>query len=224
MVAARVALGARAALLARQRSLAALVLLCAVGAGMALWQAAGDAPSTDEPLYVTDGLVALLRHDLRVNPQHPPLGKTLAAVPVLAAVHSVPEGLGRVGARAYARSLLDVLDRRHEMREVMLLARLVPVLELVIVALAVCALGRRLAGPAGGLLAAALWLLDPFVIGLGHNDGIDLPGTVTASRSALLSHDGWSGAQRRAWRPSDWPAAPPSPFVTPGLCCSGWRH
>src|SRR5439155_5511595 len=37
----------------------------------------------------------------------------------------------------------------------------------------------------GGLFAAGLWLLDPFVIGLGHLDGIDLPFTLAALVTAL---------------------------------------
>ena len=120
------------AMVARRWARAALILLCAFAAGAALWQAADDAPTTDEPLYVTDGLAALLRHDLRVNPQHPPLAKALAAVPVLAAHPALPPGFGRLPPRRYSRAFLDLLARRGQMREVTFLARLVPVLELVV--------------------------------------------------------------------------------------------
>jgi hypothetical protein len=140
----------------------------------------GDAPSTDEPLYVTDGLAALERHDLRLNPQHPPLAKALAAVPVLLAHPSLPAGFRHGHGRPYSRRFENALYRAGLLREVTFLARLVPVLELLLTVLAVFALARRLAGPAGGLFAAALWALDPFVIGLGHVDGIDLPATVSA--------------------------------------------
>jgi Dolichyl-phosphate-mannose-protein mannosyltransferase len=170
----------RATVLARPSARVALALLCALATGMALWQAVGDAPSTDEPLYVTDGLAALERHDLRLNPQHPPLAKALAALPVLLAHPALPSGFDRSRGRPYSRAFVNELYRDHQLHEVTVLARLVPVLELALTVLAVYALARRLAGPAGGLFAAALWALDPFVIGLGHVDGIDLPATVIA--------------------------------------------
>jgi hypothetical protein len=175
----------RDAIVARASARAALALLCALAVGMALWQAVGDAPSTDEPLYVTDGLGALERHSLRLNPQHPPLAKALAAVPVLFAHPALPAGFDRRHGRPYSRAFLNGLFRSHQLREVTLLARLVPVVELALTVLAVYALARRLAGPAGGLFAAALWALDPFVIGLGHVDGIDLPATLVALALAL---------------------------------------
>src|SRR6188472_2199077 len=176
----------RDAIVARASARVALALLCALAVGMALWQAVGDAPSTDEPLYVTDGLAALERHSLRLNPQHPPLAKALAAVPVLFAHPALPARFDRRHGRPYSRAFLNGLFRSHQLREVTLLARLVPVLALALTVLAVYALARRLAGPAGGLLAAALWALDPFVIGLGHVDGIDLPATLVALALALV--------------------------------------
>ena len=51
--------------------------------------------------------------------------------------------------------------------------------------LLVFALARRLVGPSGGVFSAALWLLNPFVIGIGHLDGIDIPFTLTALTVAL---------------------------------------
>lgn len=172
-------------ILARHSTRAALALLCTLAVGMALWQAAGDAPSTDEPLYVTDGLAALEHRDLRLNPQHPPLAKALAALPVLLAHPALPLGLHQLRGRPYSRAFLNELYRDHKLRAVTLLARLVPVLELLLTVLAVYALARRLAGPVGGLFAAALWALDPFVIGLGHVDGIDLPAAAVALGVAL---------------------------------------
>src|SRR5258705_6634787 len=51
-----------------------------IAAGHAAWL---DGPTYDEPTYVASGLTALSRHDLRINPQHPPLAKVVAAVPLL---------------------------------------------------------------------------------------------------------------------------------------------
>ncbi|HEY7072817.1 MAG TPA: glycosyltransferase family 39 protein, partial [Acidimicrobiales bacterium] len=45
--------------------------------------------------------------------------------------------------------------------------------------------GQMLFGGAAGLLAGLLWLANPFVVGLGHLDGIDVPATLTTVLVAL---------------------------------------
>jgi Dolichyl-phosphate-mannose-protein mannosyltransferase len=164
-----------------------LTLLCIATAAMCVWEAAADAPTIDEPVYVTAGLTALVRHDLRLNPQHPPLAKVLAALPALAARPALPGGAGWRDAkhRIYAKAFLQSARAHRKLRAITFLSRLVPILELLATALVVYALARRLAGPAGGVFAAGLWLLDPFVIGLGHLDGIDLPFTLAALVTSL---------------------------------------
>ncbi len=164
-----------------------LGILCVGSMGVCAWEAVADSPTIDEPVYVTAGLTGLVRQDLRLNPQHPPLAKVLAALPVLAENPALPGGRvwSRANHRVYAQSFLQSARRVSELREITFLSRLVPILELGLTALVVYALARRLAGPAGGVFAAALWLLDPFVIGLGHLDGIDLPFTLTALLTAL---------------------------------------
>src|SRR4051794_30597745 len=64
-------------------------------------------------------------------------------------------------------------------------SRLVPIVELVLTGLLVYALASRLGGRAGGTFAAALWLLNPFVLGIGHLDGIDIPFTLVTLAMAL---------------------------------------
>ena len=49
--------------------------------GLGLRQAWTDAPTYDEPIYLSAGVTSLLGHDLRLNPEHPPLAKALAALP-----------------------------------------------------------------------------------------------------------------------------------------------
>jgi hypothetical protein len=154
---------------------------------MAAWQAVGDSPTIDEPVYVSAGVSALARHDLRLNPQHPPLAKALAALPVLAARPPIPSGQvwRHHRQRPYSRAFLDAARSAGKLHELTLLSRLVPIFELLLTALAVYALARRLAGPVGGLFAASMWLLDPFVLGLGHVDGIDVPFTLASLATAL---------------------------------------
>ena len=51
--------------------------------------------------------------------------------------------------------------------------------ECALLALALYGLASLLFGPAAGVVAALLWLLDPLVLGLGHLDGVDLPFALT---------------------------------------------
>ena len=164
----------------------------------------------DEPVYVTAGLTALARHDLRLNPQHPPLAKVLAAVAILPSRPTLPAAGVWRGAhqRIYSRVFLEAARRGNKLREVTFLSRLVPILELVITGIVVYTLARRLAGPAGGVFAAGLWLLDPFVVGLGHLDGIDLPFTLV-TLVVVLAFVRW--LERRTFRRA----------VLVGLACGG---
>ena len=171
----------------RSWSAVALAVLCLTTGGIAVWEAKSDSVTIDEPVYVTAGSTALVRNDLRLNPQHPPLSKILAAAPVLAEEPVLPAGPVWLHhhQRTYGKVYLEDLRRHGELREVTFLSRLVPVLELLVTGLLVFALARRLVGPSGGVFAAALWLLNPFVIGIGHLDGIDIPFTLMALTVAL---------------------------------------
>ena len=83
---------------------------------------------------------------------------------------------------------------RARMREVTRLARVVPLLELLLTALAVTPWDGAWRAPPAAWSRPRCGVFDPFVIGLGHNDGIDLPATVVGSPSPLRSCAGWSGA------------------------------
>ncbi len=155
----------------------------AVGfAGLGLYQAWHDSPTFDEPVYVAAGLASLTRHDLRLNPEHPPLAKALAALPALAVHPVIPHTAAwtRADERTYSAQFLQAQLRAGTLQRVMFAARLVPLAEAIAAAFVLYALARRLLSPAAGLVAGGLWLAGPLVLGLGHLDGIDLPFTLAA--------------------------------------------
>jgi 4-amino-4-deoxy-L-arabinose transferase-like glycosyltransferase len=166
-----------------------LVLMVAtvVFCGLALRGAWDDGPTFDEATELTSSLTALTRGDLRATPQHPPLFRELAAAPLLAWHPYIP------GGAAWERGSghdLAVQLMRHEagdghLRRDLFVARLVPIAEAVAVAWLLLVTGQELFGGAAGLLAALLWLANPFVVGLGHLDGIDVPATLTTVLVAL---------------------------------------
>ena len=161
--------------LARRLAVGALALLAAVVAVCGLVQARDDFPTVDEPVYVSAGLLALTAHDVDYNAEHPPLSKAIAALPVLFTPWVLPPGHepGANDEKAYAGPFLRA--QGDNLATVTFASRLVPVVEILLAALLVVMLGRQLVSLGGGLVAGALWLLSPMVLGLGHLDGVDLP-------------------------------------------------
>jgi hypothetical protein len=182
----------------RRVSVVLVLLLGVVSAVFLVGQARTDSPTFDEPVYVSAGLLALTKHDLDYNSEHPPLAKAIAALPVLTTGATLPEGhvAGANDEQVYSAAFLREQRRDGRLDEVTFASRVVPVLNVLVVAVLLFLLARQLAGRAAGMVAASLWLVSPMVVGLGHLDGVDLPfaTAVVVLSGALLHqrhHDRW---------------------------------
>ncbi|CAB4908375.1 unannotated protein [freshwater metagenome] len=158
-------------------ALAAAVVLYLVSG---LWQAAHDAPTVDETVDLSSGVATLVRHDLRMNPEHPPLPKVLSAVPALFAHPVVPDTEAwRSGDWFdFADDFVSANRDAGRLDQVLFLARLVPLAEGLACAGLLFVLGRRLFGPGAGATAGVLWLTTPTVVGLAHFLSIDVAFTL----------------------------------------------
>ncbi|MEU5995592.1 glycosyltransferase family 39 protein [Spirillospora sp. NPDC047418] len=163
----------RALLRNRRWPLAAVVAaLLAQMAFAMLTTAVAQSPTIDEPVYIGTGVTYLRDHDLRYNPEHPPLGKILI-------------GAGAVlgGARldaSFAGTQLDVgphllYASGNDAQRVLLAARLPVIVLTLLFGLVVFAFARDLAGPAGGVAALALYAFSPDVIAHGSLATLDVP-------------------------------------------------
>jgi 4-amino-4-deoxy-L-arabinose transferase-like glycosyltransferase len=162
----------------RRAPLLTLVLLAAAFLALGTAEAWSDGPTFDEPVYVSAGLAGILHHDVVLNSEHPPLPKALAALPVLFTHPVIPaEGSGPgPDEQAYAARFLDAQLAAGDVRPVTFASRLVPLAGTAAVAFVLFGLAAELFGSAlAGLLAGTLWLASPFVLGLGHLDGTDVP-------------------------------------------------
>ncbi len=156
--------------------LVALAAFLVLG-GFEAWH---DSATFDEPVYVSSGALAVLHHDLADNPEHPPLFKVLAVLPVLAVHPVIPPGNWTINnEHRYSARFVTAQLKAGTMQRVTFASRLVPLLECGALALALYALASLLFGLWSGVVAALLWLLDPLVLGLGHLDGVDLPFALT---------------------------------------------
>ena len=163
-----------------------LVLLAAGFLGLGLTEAWSDSPTFDEPVYVAAGLAGVLHHDVTFNDEHPPLPKVLAVLPVLL-THPVIPPDGRWSGndeRSYGARFIAAQLSAGTLRRVTFASRLVPLAESIGVAFMLFALGSELSGPAAGAFAGALWLASPFVLGIGHLDGVDIPFTLATTLSS----------------------------------------
>ncbi|MER6472009.1 phospholipid carrier-dependent glycosyltransferase [Streptomyces collinus] len=154
-------------------ALLAVALLGQMAAAM-VTTAVRQTPTIDEPVYVATATDYLREHRLRYNPEHPPLGKLLIAAGVAVADPRYdPSYNGTQGE--VGRHLL--YESGNDPWRLMLWARL-PVITLTLLfGLVVLAFARDVVGPAGGLVALALYAFSPDVIAHGSLATLDLPVT-----------------------------------------------
>jgi hypothetical protein len=151
---------------------AVVVLLLGAMAVPMVTSAVQQTPTIDEPVYVSAGLDYVREHSLRRNPEHPPLGKLIIAVgPAIADTRYDPAFDGT--QQAVGRHLL--YDSGNDPWTVMLAARLPVIVLTLLFGLVVFGFARDVAGPAGGLLALALYAFTPDLITHGALATLDVP-------------------------------------------------
>jgi hypothetical protein len=141
----------------------------------------------------------LLTGDYALDPEHPPLGRVLATLPLLA-LHLDPkfdsQGWQRRDMVAYGRQLL-YHQPRVRVETILLATRTPPILLTLTLTLLVAFWTRARFGPAAGLLAAALAALDPNLTVHGHLATTDFPAAFGAflacvSFERMLRRRKWS--------------------------------
>lgn len=153
-----------------------LLPLLLVVAILAITSLLGDSITFDETSHLTSGLSYWKTGDYRFAPDHPPLGKLWAALPLLLVDHQWPEG----GGSGY--EVGDVfgfgktwLFRLNEGERLLVYGRLMMVVLLVATVLATWGIARRLLG--GGAALLALWLaaFSPTLLAHGRLVTTDIP-------------------------------------------------
>lgn len=125
-------------------------------------------PTADEAAHLSAGVASVQTGDYRLNPEHPPLLKTLAALPLVLAGVEAP-----VDSRAWDRADIwrfgdaFLTARGEAARWWLALGRVVPLLLALALVGFVAAWGTRLHGAWGGLLSGGLAALDPTLVGHG---------------------------------------------------------
>jgi len=120
--------------------------------------------TSDEGAHLAAGYSYLTTADFRLNPEHPPLIKELAALPLLPFHLEFPGGLLWEQAEEWNIGRMFVHENRLSNDTILLLGRLPVLLLSLLLGWALYHWGRRLFGAPGALLGLALYVLDPNVV------------------------------------------------------------
>ena len=164
------------------------VALVSLHAALALHQARVQATTYDEPYYAPAGWALLAGGQSRLNPEHPPAVKLWLGAAWLGAGLPPPQAIPGFAAAdpwTFGPRLLYADPARAP--DLLLRARASVVLLSVLLAVGVLLVARRAFGEAAGLLALALYALDPLVVANAGLATLDLGATAAVFAAVSLS-------------------------------------
>ena len=145
-----------------------------------------ESAATDEVAHVGAGLSYLQRFDLRLNEEHPPLAKVLAAIPLVlrgtrADYTSTSWQISNDFFPAYGAQWIfgdAILGRWNDWKLTLMWARFPMLVLTLLLGWVIFLLGTRLGGPFGGLLCLAAYVTTPAFLVFGPLVITDLPVTL----------------------------------------------
>ncbi|HEY5220749.1 MAG TPA: glycosyltransferase family 39 protein, partial [Candidatus Paceibacterota bacterium] len=156
----------------------ALVLICITSFGLMLYASHSDSAIDDELAHIPAGYgyVSQLSYDL--NPEHPPLVKALAMLPVMMFVNptfptNIPAWTTEVNGE-WDMGTAFLYNSGNNANEIIQVGRVMPILITILSIILVYFLARRMLGNLWALLPTFLFALDPTVLAQGHYVTTDL--------------------------------------------------
>jgi hypothetical protein len=185
------------------RLLAGLLLaLMAVLAGGA---ALRESVTVDEVSHIGAGVSYLQKLDLRMNPEHPPLAKVLAALPlVLRGVRADYSHISWTFSDKFFQAFLGqwvfgewLLEKWNESKTILPWARLPMLLLTLALGCAVYAYARRLGGAWGGLLCLSVYASTPAFLTFGPLVHTDIAVTLFSLLALWTFAEVWQEPSRK---------------------------
>jgi Dolichyl-phosphate-mannose-protein mannosyltransferase len=179
-----------------------LLLLMAVLAGGA---ALRESVTIDEVAHIGAGVSYLQKLDLRMNPEHPPLPKVLAALPLVCrGVRADYSHISWTGSEKFLPAFLGewvfgdwLLERWNDPKSVLVWARLPMLLVTLALGCAVYLFARRLGGAWGGLLCLSVYVSTPAFLSFGPLVHTDLAVTLFSLLALWNFAEMWQQPNRR---------------------------
>jgi 4-amino-4-deoxy-L-arabinose transferase-like glycosyltransferase len=148
-----------------------LIVICVISFGFMLWASRTDSAIDDELAHIPAGYGYVHNLDYRLNPEHPPLIKALAMLPVLILNPSFPTGSdawkNQVNAQ-WAMGSEFLYQSGNDANAIIRTARIMPILITILLIIFIYLLARRLMGTWWALLPSFLFALSPNVLAHGH--------------------------------------------------------
>ena len=149
-----------------------LTLICAASFGLMLFAAHTDSAIVDEEAHIPSGYAYVQQLDYRLNPEHPPLIKALAELPVLLFVRpTFPTSLSAwtQGVNAeWAMGAAFLYHSGNDAQAIIFASRIMPILITILTVILVYFLARRIMGPLWALVPSFMFAFDPAVLANGH--------------------------------------------------------
>ena len=168
-----------------------------------------ESVTIDEVAHIGAGVSYLQKLDLRFNPEHPPLPKVLAALPlVLRGTHADYSHVSRQNSQQFFPAFLGewvfgewLLNKWNDPVTTLAWARLPMLLLTLLLGWILFIYARRLGGPWAGLLCLCVYVSTPAFLAFGplvHTDlAVTLFSLLTVWRFAELWHD--PGKRNTLW-------------------------
>jgi 4-amino-4-deoxy-L-arabinose transferase-like glycosyltransferase len=178
-----------------------LVLMAVLAGGAAL----RESVTIDEVAHIGAGVSYLQKLDLRMNPEHPPLPKVLAALPLVCrGVRADYSHISWTTSEKFLPAFLGqwvfgdwLLERWNDPKSVLLWARLPMLLVTLALGCAVYLYARRLGGAWGGLLCLSVYVSTPAFLAFGPLVHTDLAVTLFSLLALWTFAEMWQQPNRR---------------------------
>ncbi|HVO29050.1 MAG TPA: phospholipid carrier-dependent glycosyltransferase [Candidatus Paceibacterota bacterium] len=148
-----------------------LGLVCLASFSLMFYAARTDSAIDDELAHIPAGYGYVSQLDYRLNPEHPPLVKALAMLPVLFLNPTFPTGIPAWTTEINGQwdmGTAFLYQSGNDANAIIQTARIMPILLTILTVILVYLLARRLMGRWWALLPAFLFAFDPTVLAHGH--------------------------------------------------------
>jgi hypothetical protein len=148
-----------------------VLLLAVVAFSLMLYASRTDSAIDDELAHIPAGYGYVHNLDYRLNPEHPPLVKALAMLPVLLLNPNFPTNVAAWQTAINGQWDMGSAFLYHagnDANAIIQTARIMPILLTILLILLLYFFARKLMGPWWALIPTALIALDPTVLAHGH--------------------------------------------------------
>lgn len=157
--------------ISRGYALITLALICCGAFSLMFWASRTDSAIMDELAHIPAGYGYVHNLDYNLNPEHPPLIKALAMLPVLFLQPNFPaqSAAWQTGVNAeWSMGTQFLYESGNNANQIIDTARIVPMLITILLILLIYFFARRLMGDWWALVPTFLFAFDPTVLAHGH--------------------------------------------------------